>query len=126
MEAEVLKTVGQIAGIGGLALGVFLLLYRDIIRKNIFPTLPPNDAYRLLRLITIAVWSVAIVGIGAWVYVSAKPTPPGPRQDAKIDGNGNSLTQTMTIPAPPAGENKAEKAQTVDGKSNVVVQEKIK
>ena len=70
MDADVLKIVGQVAGIGGLALGVFLLLFRDIIRKNIFPKLPPAEAYRLLRLITGAVWSVAIVGIGAWVYTS--------------------------------------------------------
>jgi hypothetical protein len=70
VEAEVLKTVGQIAGIGGLALGVFLLLFRDIIRKNIFPKLPAPEAYRLLRLITVAVWSIAVVGIGAWVLVS--------------------------------------------------------
>ena len=70
MEAEILKTLGQIAGIGGLALGVFLLLFRDIIRKNIFPKLPAPEAYRLLRLITVAVWSIAVVGIGAWVLVS--------------------------------------------------------
>jgi hypothetical protein len=62
MDADVLKIVGQVAGIGGLALGVFLLLFRDIIRKNIFPKLPPAEAYRLLRLITLAVWSLAIVG----------------------------------------------------------------
>jgi hypothetical protein len=30
MDADVLKIVGQVAGIGGLALGVFLLLFRDI------------------------------------------------------------------------------------------------
>jgi hypothetical protein len=48
MAVQILKTVGQVAGIGGLALGVFLLLFRDIIRKNIFPKLPPVEAYRLL------------------------------------------------------------------------------
>jgi hypothetical protein len=69
---EVLKTVGQVAGIGGLALGVFLLLFKDIIRKNIFPKLPAAEAYRLLRLITGAVWSVAIIGIAAWVYVETR------------------------------------------------------
>ncbi|WP_192253571.1 hypothetical protein [Mesorhizobium silamurunense] len=68
MDAAVLKAVGQVAGIGGLALGVFLLLFREIIRKKIFPKLPPAEAYRLLRLIVIAVWSVAVVGIAAWVY----------------------------------------------------------
>jgi hypothetical protein len=38
METELLKAVGQIAGLGGIALGVFLLLYRDIIREKIFPS----------------------------------------------------------------------------------------
>ncbi len=73
MDPQILKTVGQVAGIGGLALGVFLLLFKDIIRKNIFPKLPAAEAYRLLRLITGAVWSVAIVGIVAWVYVATRP-----------------------------------------------------
>ena len=68
MEAEVLKTVGQIAGIGGLALGVFLFLFRDIIRKNIFPQLTKQHAYRLLRLISVLVFLVAIAGLGAWVW----------------------------------------------------------
>jgi hypothetical protein len=75
MEADILKTVGQVAGIGGLALGVLSITFRDIIRKNIFPKLPPAEAYRLLRLITLAVWSVAIVGIGAWVYMAHASTP---------------------------------------------------
>jgi hypothetical protein len=35
MDTELLKTLGQIAGIGGLVLGVFLLLFRDLIRKPI-------------------------------------------------------------------------------------------
>lgn len=70
MDAEVLKVVGQVAGIGGLAIGVFLLLCRDIIRKNVFPRLPAEQAYRLLWFITFAAWSVAIVGIVAWVYTS--------------------------------------------------------
>jgi hypothetical protein len=70
MGVDILKILGQVAGIGGLALGVLLLLFRDIIRKNIFPRLPPAEAYRLLRLITVAVWSVAIAGIVAWVYTT--------------------------------------------------------
>jgi hypothetical protein len=74
MGAEVLKTVGQIAGIGGLALGVFLLLFRDIIRKNIFPQLGKAHAYRLLRLIAVLVWSVAVLGIGAWVWAETGPS----------------------------------------------------
>ena len=50
MDAKLLEIAGQVAGIGGLALGVLLIVFRDIIRKNIFPKLPPPaQAYRLLR-----------------------------------------------------------------------------
>lgn len=127
MEAEVLKTVGQIAGIGGLALGVFLLLFRDIIRKKIFPELPPELAYRLLRLITAAVWSVAIAGIAAWFFssqASIAKTPPVD-QSTTISGDHNKTTQTMTISAQPDNGKLAETSKKLDGKGNTVVQEKI-
>jgi len=68
MDAELLKTLGQALGIGGLALGIFFLLFREVIRKSIFPTLKKDDAYRLLRLISVLIWSVAVIGIGAWIW----------------------------------------------------------
>jgi hypothetical protein len=49
MDTKLIKTVGQVAGIGGIALGVFLLLFCDLIRKQIFPMLVKREAYRLLR-----------------------------------------------------------------------------
>ncbi len=73
MDAELLKTLGQIAGLGGIALGVFLFLFREIIRKSIFPTLKKDDAYRLLRLIAILIWTVALVGLGAWTWIETRP-----------------------------------------------------
>ena len=74
MEPELLKTVGQIAGIGGLGLGVFLILFRDIVRKTIFAQLTKERSYRLLRLIVVLVWSVAVLGIGAWVWAGSQST----------------------------------------------------
>ena len=68
MDIEILKTFGQIAGIGGLALVTFLILFRDVIRKKIFPTLKKDDAYRLLRLIVILISIITVIGIGAWVW----------------------------------------------------------
>lgn len=98
VEAEILRTTGQIAGIGGLALGVLLIILRDIIRKKIFPKLPPAQAYRLLRLITLAVWSVAIVGIVAWVYVAHASTSTNINADCGIavggDVSGSNLSNT--------------------------------
>ena len=85
-----LTTVGQIAGFGGLALGVFLLLFRDIIRKQIFPQLTKKDAYRLLRLISICVFLIAALGIGAWVWTETQATVVGGDQ---IDSNCSAVNR---------------------------------
>jgi hypothetical protein len=71
MDAQILRTLGGIAGLAGLAIGMILLLYREIIRKNIFPTLTRTDSYRLLRIIAILSWSVAMFGILCWVWSNA-------------------------------------------------------
>lgn len=72
MDANLMEVVGKIAGIGGIALGVFLLLFRDIIQKKIFPQLTKKQAFHLLVLISILVWSVAFAGIGAWIWTKGK------------------------------------------------------
>lgn len=67
MDAQLIKMFGQIAGIGGLTLGVMLLVFRQMLGKNIFPKLRTPQAYSLLRLILLLVWSTAVFGIAAWV-----------------------------------------------------------
>ena len=79
--------MGQIAGIGGIAVGVALILFRDIIGKSIFPKLPASKAYNLLSFVTAAAWSIAIAGIGAWVYVAHVPSSAAsPNVDAQCGG----------------------------------------
>jgi hypothetical protein len=69
MDLAILKTVGQISGIGGIAFGVLLLLFRDVIRRQIFSSLTKHQSFRLIVIFLVLVWSVAIVGIAAWVWV---------------------------------------------------------
>ena len=83
MDTNILKTLGQVAGIGGISLGVFLILFREIIRKNIFPNLKKDHAYSLLKLILFFVWSIAIMGIGAWIY--------------SIKANNNSMNELISL-----------------------------
>ena len=73
MEVDTLRTLGQVAGIGGIALGIFLLLFRELIRKSIFPTLKKDDGYRLMKLLAVLVWSVALTGVGAWMWLENRP-----------------------------------------------------
>ena len=60
-----------------MSLGVFLLSFRALIRTSIFPRLPPKDAYRLLRLIVVLVGSVALAGLGVWVWTETHETAAG-------------------------------------------------
>jgi tetratricopeptide (TPR) repeat protein len=75
MDPAILKTVGEIAGIGGISLGVVLLLFRDVIRKNIFRKLGVPEAYRLLRLIIVLVFLIGIAGLAAWVVTKRDSLP---------------------------------------------------
>lgn len=84
MNADLLKTLGQIAGIGGFALGVFLILFRDIIRKQIFPQLTKQHAFSLLRLIVILVWSFAVIGIAAWFWAEREKIYGPPKLKASL------------------------------------------
>jgi hypothetical protein len=68
----VLETAGKIAGLGGLAMGVFLLLFRDVIRKDVFRRLSPDNSFRLFRLIVLLVFLFALVGLAAWCWLALR------------------------------------------------------
>lgn len=82
MDQSVMQTFGKVAGIGGLGLGVFLLLFREIIRKQVFPKLKEESAFRLIRQFMLLTFSVSVVGILAWVWTDRRAetkqtnTPP--------------------------------------------------
>lgn len=75
MEAETLTTVAQAAGIGGIALAVLLTVFREVIQKNIFPQLDSASGYRLLRLLLILTWSIALIGVAAWLWSKRAEQP---------------------------------------------------
>jgi hypothetical protein len=105
---DVLKTLGEVAGIGGIVVGALVLIFRDIIRKNIFPNLAKQQSFRLLVLIVILAWSIAVLGIVAWAYVqtaerkqsseslASDPSDSGGEREYQIaglvtDGDGKGL-----------------------------------
>ena len=94
MDESILKAVGQIAGIGGLSLGVLLIVFRDVIRKKIFPQLRKDDAYRLLRLITVLTFLIALAGIAAWTW-SGRDNAEA-RQQSTINGDNNRVNQGIS------------------------------
>lgn len=61
------QTLAGAAGLAGISIGFVLLIFRDIIKKNVFPKLSAEHAYGILRLIIQLTFAVGILGIGAWV-----------------------------------------------------------
>ncbi len=107
MEPDLLGTLGRIAGIGGIALGVFLLLFRDVIRQKIFPQLTKQQSYRIILTFMILTWSVAIAGIVAWVMSRQGGDETGPQAarvltaslwSVELDSKGR-LVGTTQLPA---------------------------
>jgi len=70
MDANILKTVGQIAGIGGLAIGMIVIVFRRVISKLVGEKLSKKQTYNVLMTIVICSWSIAVLGIGAWFFVT--------------------------------------------------------
>jgi hypothetical protein len=103
---EGLETLGKVAGIGGVALGVLLLVFRETLRKAIVPKLTRHQAHSLFVLALVLVWSVAIAGIGAWAWIEKAPdvttAPGGPSiethgdQSPAVSGVNGNVTITNT------------------------------
>lgn len=68
--SDVLNTLGAIAGLGGLSLGLVLFVFRDFFAKDvlgiILPHLKRDDRYRILRLILILTTLVGVTGMILW------------------------------------------------------------
>jgi len=108
MEADLLKATAQAAGIGGIALGIVLLVFRDIIRKKIFPTLDRERGFQLLKLVALLTWSVALLGIAAWAWVETQQKGPEEstpsnisiKADSSAVSLGDMSGSSITINAP--------------------------
>jgi len=97
MDTELLKVVAQAAGIGGIALGVLLLLFREVIRKNLFPNFSREQGYRLIRLVVSLTFAIAVLGIGAWVWVQKPPGADKAESRAAPTGAAAPEAVTQTV-----------------------------
>ncbi|ANG63108.1 hypothetical protein A8C75_11910 [Marinobacterium aestuarii] len=83
MDASLLETLGKVAGVGGISLGVVTLIFRDVIRKNIFPSLTKVQAYKVIQQIVWLTFLVAAIGLASWVYIETRTVKPVITEEAK-------------------------------------------
>ena len=85
------RIAGAIAGIGGLALAGVVYIFREVIRKEIFPQLTKEQAYSLLNRIILLIFIIGVMGIVAYLVVNWQ-------NDSKrnINNSGGESTPTPT------------------------------
>jgi hypothetical protein len=93
MDPDLFKTVGVVAGIGGIALASVVYIFREVIRKEIFPRLTKEQAYNLLNRIIVLTFVVGVLGIAAYIIIA--------RRNGEVSSNQNSKAPT---PAPVKAE----------------------
>jgi hypothetical protein len=79
MESRLLGALGKVAGLGGIALGVFLLLFRGVLQKQFLPQtgLSSAQAFAVILALMILTFGIAAIGVVAWL-VSRSTNPRAP------------------------------------------------
>lgn len=72
MDHEIFKIAGAVAGIGGIALAAVIFIFREIIRKEIFPRLTKGQGYRLLNRIVVLTFVIGVLGIVAYLLINLR------------------------------------------------------
>ena len=116
-DENVLRIVGSIAGIGGLALGVFLLIFRNLIQKIEFPRLTREQGFKLMRLFSFFTWTVAIIGMALWAYAAI---PIRAAYNHVIGGRQSESSRDDVIVAYLAAEQKGLLMRSIDHFEGVI------
>lgn len=98
MDLSSLASLGKIAGLGGIAFGVVILLVRPIIDR--VSSVPPTERAPLLRLVAMGAFGIGALGIVAWV-VSGLPGVNVTSGAGGVAAGGNISGNTITTLAPP-------------------------
>ena len=104
MDLSTLASLGKIAGLGGIAIGVVVLLVRPIIDRA--SSLPAAERAPMLRFVAIGSFGIGALGIVAWLVsgLSGGNVTSGPGGVAAgRDISGTTITLApQGASAPPA------------------------
>ncbi|SHL99916.1 hypothetical protein SAMN05444266_10622 [Chitinophaga jiangningensis] len=70
-----MESILKYTGIAGLAITLAFLLFRSIIKRELFPTMTKKQGYNILRLIIAGIFTLSVLCIVLYFYKQAKDTP---------------------------------------------------
>ncbi|MDB5002861.1 MAG: hypothetical protein JWQ34_1086 [Mucilaginibacter sp.] len=78
------SAVAKYAGIAGIAIAIIFLIFREIIKKAIFPSLTKKQAYNVIRLIIICSTIIGVIGLTVSILPSYKSVDVYPKQSDSL------------------------------------------
>lgn len=124
MDAQDLVGLGQVAGLGGIALGVILLLFKDIVRANFLGRLTAQQSYRVVTLMIVLTFIAAGGGLVTWAAganaresraQTEETRPPAPVQHAPGSTDNASNATERPVQPQPLDEPKRVQVRVRDG-----------
>ena len=100
MALSSLASLGKVAGLAGLAIGLVVLLIRPTIAR--ISSVPKTERAGTLRLVAIGSFGIGALGIGAWL-VSALSNVNVTANGGSMAAGGNISGNTVTL-APPRSD----------------------
>lgn len=92
MDVELLTVILKYTGLGGLALLVVLLLFRDVLKKLIFSQLHPEQTYKVIKLSLILISCLVGLSILVWFFLeNAKLSPSSESSKPTYQGEDSQL-----------------------------------
>lgn len=123
MDLKILETAGKVAGIGGLALAVFLLLFMAAIKNtSLFSRMDAEQTYRTIRHFLYLTFTIAALGLVAWIFAqfldSAAPTP---REVSFIGQEVTPERLPATMTRPPSNEHAGERVKELSARDSLTL-----
>jgi hypothetical protein len=76
MESKLLGTVGKVAGLGGIALGTFLLIFQGVLQKHFLPQAGLGSAQAFAIILSMMIFTFGIAGIGIIAWLVSRTIGP--------------------------------------------------
>jgi hypothetical protein len=74
MENRFFATLGKIGGIGGVALGIFLLIFQGVLKQNLFSSgLSQDGVFYVIAALLLLTFGLAGIGLVAWLISTSNP-----------------------------------------------------
>jgi hypothetical protein len=101
MDLSSLATLGKVAGLGGIALGVVALLVKPVIDRA--SGVPAAQRAPLLRFVAGRAFGIGALGIVAWLVSGLAGGPTVTAGTGGVAGGRDVSGNTVTIRQPPPG-----------------------